>query len=74
MEYVIETTDGGFFVENGLVFQDERGSTMLIARFDSNQKAEQYLRKKMSNSAKPKTKKTKKTSGKYEQKKRRHHR
>ena len=32
MNYVIETTDGGFFVENGLVFQDERGSTMLIAR------------------------------------------
>ena len=57
--------------QNGLVTFTERGSQKVIARFDSDAKAEAYLNHLVKGNPEPK-KKSKKTSGKYEQKKKHH--
>ena len=58
-------------VENGIVWFTCRGKAEVVAKFDSDIKAEAYLTKLVC--SKPESKnKTKKTSGKYEQKKRKH--
>ena len=73
MAIFIPDTDGGYYVEQGIVFHDVRGRTMTVALFDDDSQAEEYLRKMVNGHAAPKKKKTVKTSGKYEQKKRKHH-
>lgn len=55
-------------VQKGMVTFTERGSKKIIARFDSDAKAEAYLDHLVNGDPEPK-KKSKKTSGKYEQKK-----
>lgn len=61
-----------YFVENGIVWFTERGSARVVAKFDSDIKAEAYL-DRLSRTEKVTKKKTRKTSGKYEQKKSKHH-
>lgn len=56
-------------VKNGIVWFTERGKAEVVAKFDSDIKAEAYLTKLVCSKSESK-KKTKKTSGKYEQKKR----
>lgn len=58
-------------IRDGVVYFSERGHEEVVARFDSDLKAEAYLDKKYSGSNT--NRKTKKTSGKYEQKKKKQH-
>lgn len=60
-------------VDNGIVWFTCRGKAEVVAKFDSDEKAEAYLTKLVSRKPESK-KKTKKTSGKYEQKRSKHHR
>ncbi|MBQ8921870.1 MAG: hypothetical protein IJ060_06875 [Oscillospiraceae bacterium] len=60
-------------VQNGIVWFTERGKARAIAKFDCDEKAEAYLTCLVCPKSEPK-KKTKKTSGKYEQKKAKHRR
>lgn len=62
-------TECHYDVKNGIVWFSCRGKAEVVAKFDSDIKAEAYLEKLLNSKSKSK-RKPKKTSGKYEQKKR----
>ena len=67
MKYYEVDTECQYFVENGIVWFSCRGRAEVVAKFDSDIKAEAYLTKRVC--SKPESKrKAKKTSGKYENK------
>ena len=71
MKHYEVDTECQYYVENGIVWFSCRGKAEVVAKFDSDIKAEAYLTKLVC--SKPESKrKTKKTSGKYENR-RKHH-